>query len=116
VEGHGRRHPRCDCQHIPAREDMAGDLRTDPGAYFRSLPEKEQDRLFTADGAQAIRHGADVSQVVNARRGMYTAAGHSFTRTGARRGPRLMPEQIYLEARGNRAEAIRLLRFHGYLT
>jgi hypothetical protein len=28
---------------------------------------------------------------------------------------RLMPEQIYLEAAGDRAEAIRLLRLHSYL-
>jgi hypothetical protein len=28
---------------------------------------------------------------------------------------RLMPEQIYVEAGGNRHEAIRLLRVHGYI-
>ena len=31
------RHPRCDCRHIPATENIAGDLRTDLDAYFRLL-------------------------------------------------------------------------------
>jgi hypothetical protein len=115
-----RRHPQCDCQHIPAREDAAGDLRTDPKLYFESLSESEQNRVFTAAGAQAIRDGADMNQVVNARQGMYTAAGRKFTRysTGKRgvvRGTRLLPEQIYAEANGNRSEAVRLLRRFGYL-
>lgn len=64
-----QRHPRCDCRHIPASEDMAGDLRTDPVAYFRSLPPSQQDSVFTKAGAEAIRDGADLGQVVNARRG-----------------------------------------------
>lgn len=67
------RHPRCDCRHIPATEDTAGDLRTDPNAYFESLSPAEQDRIFTNAGANAIRDGADIGRVVNARRGMSTA-------------------------------------------
>lgn len=72
------RHPQCDCVHVPASEDVAGDLTTDPRAYFDSLSETEQTRYFTRDGARAIRDGADVSQVVNARRGalgLSTASG-----------------------------------------
>lgn len=69
-----QRHPRCDCRHIPASEDNAGDLRTDPRAYFDSLTPPEQDRIFTKAGAQAIRDGADMGQVVNARRGMAAAS------------------------------------------
>lgn len=114
------RHPRCDCIHIPATEDTAGDLRTDPRAYFDSLTEPEQRRMFTVAGAQAIRDGADLAQVVNARRGMYTAGGRRLTREGTRRRGarrvRLTPEQIYVEAHGDRDEAVRLLRLHGYLT
>jgi len=64
-----QRHPLCDCRHVPASEDTAGDLRTDPAAYFRSLDAVSQDRVFTKAGAQAIRDGADMNQVVNARRG-----------------------------------------------
>lgn len=68
-----QRHPRCDCRHIPASEAIAGDLTTSVDAYFESLPSAEQDRIFTANGAKAIRDGADINQVVNARRGMQRA-------------------------------------------
>lgn len=67
------RHPLCDCRHIPADESVAGDLTVDPAAYFDSLSRAEQDKTFTKSGAQAIRDGADIGQVVNARRGMTTA-------------------------------------------
>lgn len=125
-----QRHPRCDCRHIPAAESTAGDLTTDPRAYFDSLDAAEQERIFTKAGAQAIRDGADMAQVVNARRGMTTAqiGGRDvrFTREGVtRRGlarsrmgtkpVRIMPETIY-EVATDRADAIRLLRTNGYLT
>lgn len=134
------RHPLCDCVHIPAVEYLP-DVATDPQRYFDSLPEAEQNATFTRTGAQAIRDGADVAQVVNARRGMSKAAsgrrttervfgrdvyltregvtkrGVAGKRLGKRnKGVRLMPEQIYLEARGSRDEAVRLLRLHGYIT
>jgi hypothetical protein len=66
------RHPRCDCLHLPTT--IAADLTpaSDPEAYFRSLSRAEQDRTFTRSGAQAVRDGADLGQVVNARRGMTT--------------------------------------------
>jgi hypothetical protein len=72
------RHPRCDCTNVPI---SAGGRRgatplTDPKAYFRSLSEAEQARVFTIDGAKAIRDGADIGQIVNARRGMYTASAY----------------------------------------
>lgn len=120
-----QRHPRCDCFHVPARGEAAAKsegLMNDPREVFNSLTPAEQDRAYTKAGAQAIREGADMSQVVNARRGM-TAAGtttEGTTRRGlASRGlrgqPRLMPEAIY-QAAGDRAEALALLRRHGYLT
>lgn len=90
-----QRHPRCDCIHLPttlvARNQIRrGSLSSDrftpttrpggggrafinPQAYFNTLSRAEQDRIFTADGAQAIRDGADMASVINARRGMYTA-------------------------------------------
>jgi hypothetical protein len=132
------RHPSCDCIHIPTREDLAGDVRTDPRAAFDSLTPAEQDRIFTGAGARAIRDGADLAQVVNARRGMRTAsvygeqlqvtlegttrrgvAGRAMGPTGNRRSRlpvRLMPEAIYDLAGDNRADALRLLRRYGYLT
>lgn len=68
------RHPRCDCLHIPAPEADWEDLRVNPSRYFDSLARDEQDRAFTKSGAEAVRDGADIGQVVNARRGMVTAA------------------------------------------
>ncbi len=114
------RHPNCDCIHIPSTEDTAGDLRTDPMAAF----EADQIRGLSRAEQHAIRDGADINQVINARRGMYTAGHLRLTREGTtRRGiagarlqgtARLMPEQIYREAR-SRDDAVRLLRQHGYL-
>jgi hypothetical protein len=114
----------CDCVHVPSAEDVEGDVRTDPKAYFNSLSEEEQNATFTKAGAQAIRDGSDVSRVVNARRtkdSLYTAGGVQYTTEAAtRRGTgkrrRLTPESIYKIAGGDRDEAIRLLRLHGYIT
>jgi hypothetical protein len=119
------RHPQCDCRHIPTTENLAGDLTTDPQAYFDSLTPAEQDDTFGVAGAQAIRDGADMGRVVNARRngGVRKAqlfGKSAFTTTvgtgrGGRRGPRIMPETIYAIAGDDRAEAIRLLRVHGFI-
>jgi len=126
------RHPLCDCRHIPARESDAKDLTVNPDRYFRSLTVAEQDRIFTQAGAQAIRDGADINQVVNARRGMSTAQvggrevfvssdgttrfGVAYRgRTGRNMTQRLMPESIYEITGGDRDEAIRLLRLAGFI-
>lgn len=123
------RHPRCDCRHIPASENVAGDWTTSPETYFRSIDTVEQDRIFGVAGARAIRDGADIAQVVNARRGMYTAPqGLAATRSGtARRSAiarrrmaangdtvRLMPEAIYRIA-ADRTQAIELLARYGFV-
>lgn len=116
-----KRHPKCDCIGVPGRENTAGDIRTDPDAYFASLSPDDQDRIFGKAGAEAIRLGGDLNRVVNARRGIYTAAdGRKYTREvttrrGVGRKVRLMPEQILRDAR-DRDDALRLLRLHGYLT
>ncbi|MGY1773513.1 VG15 protein [Blastococcus sp. SYSU D00813] len=136
------RHEGCDCRHIPADEDHADDLRTSPDAYFRSLTEDEQNRAFGKNRAQAIRDGADLSQVVNSRSGVRTAqvygrplritsSGTSARgafgrqqrdlakRNGSRyrvsKTPRLTPESLYKIAK-NRDDAIRLLRYYAYIT
>ena len=111
-----QRHPHCDCRHIPASESVGDEMTVDAGAYFDSLSETEQNRIFTNDGAEAIRNGADPAQVVNARRGM-SRAGQSYTTAGRRvtgRGARMTPEGIRRVAT-SRDEYIRLLRDHGYL-
>jgi hypothetical protein len=120
------RHPQCACIHVPAGENVSGDKRTDPYKYFDSLSRAEQNKRFTKDGAQAIRDGADMNQVVNARRGMKTTVGGSKVTTEgtSKRGyyrslggpkQRIMPEEIYKRAT-SRDDAIRLLEQYGYIT
>lgn len=116
-----QRHELCDCTHIPAAENVAGDLTTNPKAAFEAMSEAEQNEAFGVNAAQAIRDGADMNRVVNAGRSTFTAGGKKFandstTRRGSGRAVRLTPEQIYLEADGDRGEAVRLLRLHRYLT
>ena len=134
-----RRHPRCDCVHVPTTRTEAASsegLVHDPYAYFESLSEAAQDKTFGKAQAQAIRDGADLFQVVNARRGMSYAGVSSdgsrrgqrvasdFTREGTTRralwgganpkGKRLTPDAIY--AQGLPREAtLDLLAKHGYL-
>jgi hypothetical protein len=64
-----RRHPHCDCRHIPAAEDRAEDWTTDP----RRALAAGQVRGLTRDQLRAIGDGADLGQVVNASRGTSTA-------------------------------------------
>lgn len=133
------RHPGCDCRHIPASEDTAEDVMTDPYEYFKSLSRAEQERVFTRDGAAAINDGSDIFQVVNARAGMYTSSGgskvtHSGTtrrgyygstqETRDRRGKerygvairqRMMPEEIYKRSNSH-AQTLAMLEQYGYIT
>lgn len=137
-----KRHPLCDCVHIPIAEATDDDVRLDPKKIFESMSAEQQDKVFTQAGAQAIRDGADMAKVVNARRraaGLTPAGGRGVrpedgrqrgrlqrvnvsgrdlfvTSEGSRRGrARLMPESIYELADGDRDEAIRLLKHHGYV-
>lgn len=118
-----RRHPRCDCRHIPSRENLAGDISTDPYATFESYTAAEQDKYFGKAGAQAIRDGADISQVVNSRRGM-SASGLMTTEGTSRRGNyrqmserdrRMTPQAIYDLNKGDRAAALKDLEKYGYV-
>lgn len=111
-----QRHPHCDCRHIPASESIGDDMAVNATEYFDSLSGAEQDRIFTIDGAEAIRNGADPAQVVNARRGM-SRAGQAYTTAGRRaigRGVRMTPEGIRRAATSH-DDYIRLLRDHGYV-
>ena len=62
-----QRHKRCQCYGEPATSARRG-RPTSPQSFFDGLSPAEQDRRFTKAGAQAIRDGADIYQVVNARR------------------------------------------------
>jgi hypothetical protein len=117
-----QRHPRCDCRHIPVDEDVSGEYRTDPDAYMRQIGPAERQRILGKAGAKAFDMGADLGQVVNARRGVSTAqvygrdvrvtregttkrglAGQRLGDLAKQRGdryrrsktPRLMPESIF---------------------
>ena len=123
------RHPRCDCTHVPTMvtdqaEAFAHGLIDDPYEAFKQMSEAEQNRVFAKAGAQAIRDGADIFQVVNARRHMaYRGAftNEGITRFGwagqlLRRGQRRpTPETIY-RLNPNREQAVEALRTYGYIT
>lgn len=140
-----RRHPRCDCRHIPVQHEtwaQAEGLVSDP---LRSIRSGQVTGLSAAERRAILDDGADAGQVINAQRGMYTAtaygrrlksttegttsravAGRTLgaTRQAApadgdryrrARTPRLRPEEIYRLAGDDRTEAIRLLTRFGYL-
>lgn len=123
------RHPRCDCTHVPTMvtdqaEAFAEGLIDDPYEAFTRMSEAEQNRVFTNAGAQAIRDGADMYQVVNARRGMkyrgaFTSEGtsrHGWAGQILRKGQkRMTPETIY-RLNPNREQAVEALRAQGYIT
>lgn len=136
-----KRHPSCRCFHLPGvaiyendalNEDASTtpDYRKSPKQIFEGMSRKGQDRAFGQANAQAIRDGADMGRVVNAtgskagmsttvtgpdgRRLKTTLVGTGRRRKDGRTPIRLVPEAIYLQAGDDRAEAIRLLRVHGY--
>jgi len=116
------RHPRCDCIHVQTTARAAAEsegLMHDPYEYFRSLPEAEQERVYGKAEAQAIRDGADIFQVVNARRGvkpggLITTEGTSKRGNFGRNGPRLTPEAIYAKGLG-REQTLTELERYGYI-
>jgi hypothetical protein len=103
------RHPRCDCIHVPAAEGNVDELRTNPRAYFDSLSRAEQDKTFTIAGAQAARDGADLSQIVNARRGAaglapaggrITAAEAQLLRSGRLQTTNVFGQDLFVTTEG----------------
>lgn len=111
------RHPRCQCSMTPAARDDAPGMTDSPMELFEGMTEEQQNRTFGRAGAQAIRDGADIYRVVNARQGLYTAqvGGRQVLATRALgRRLRVMPETIYRVAR-DREDALRLLRVHGFI-
>ncbi|MEW2034897.1 hypothetical protein AB0901_30900 [Streptomyces roseifaciens] len=115
-----------------------------PDELFRRMsPEEQRARLGDA-GVKALENGADLAQIVNARRGMATAATgrgpvQVTTEGTTRRGiggkaldsgfqksagqryeraseARLMPETILKLAGDDREHQIAMLKRHGYIT
>lgn len=116
-----QRHPKCDCVHVQTTQVHAAKtegLVHDPYEYFKSLSPEDQDKAYTKAGAQAVRDGGDIFQVVNSRRGMkpggITTAGTSRRGNFGRNGPRLTPEAIYGKGLSREATLAELERF-GYI-
>lgn len=118
------RHPRCDCTMRPVTYDQwaNGDVDNSPDALFRAMSTAEQNARFGVANAAALRAGADVARVVNARRGALRAAGRWRTATGGpagRRRSRLdrptAGQVITDHAGSSREELISALRRYGYV-
>ena len=120
------RHPRCDCQNVATGEAGSKGLTTDP--------RPDQITGLNTDERKALAEGADLNQVVNAKRG---ASGMTTTEGTTRRGvfggyirnadgsltrrakgsatpQRLTPAGIYRLA-SDRTEVLKLLKQYGYL-
>ncbi|MCK9597804.1 MAG: hypothetical protein M0R06_02110 [Sphaerochaeta sp.] len=64
-----KRHPGCDCYHIPSTKEAARDIATGPVDYLDSLDEQGRARaLGSYANARAYADGADPYQLVNAYR------------------------------------------------
>lgn len=146
------RHPKCDCQHWPVDSleaaEAAGLVTKPEVAFEKGLiggyvtlddgSKKWKPGLSVAD-TQAIRDGADIQEIVNARRGggrrpkgmtnaitaeifgrTVKATTEGTTRRSAWRKAhpklpiRLRPESIYEHAK-DREDVLRLLRLYGYI-
>jgi len=110
-----QRHPRCDCTHVPVTRSWAAPSPDE--LLSRMTPEQRVSALGKA-GAAAVAKGADMGQVVNARRGMSSAADRFTTEgTGPRGGKsRRMTPAALLDRYGDNPEQFRdALRANGYL-
>ncbi|MEU4967783.1 VG15 protein [Streptomyces smyrnaeus] len=138
------RHPNCDCLTVPLRRGEWAGVDGPEDLYGR-MSEAERRRVFTVAGAEALEAGADMGQVVNARRGMSEAhvhgrrlqvtsegttkrglygrrvrrAGGEFARTPGQRYMRAQTPRLTPEevfrVADDRAEQLRLLRRYGYI-
>ena len=117
------RHPRCDCTVAPRRPGDTWELPS-PTSLYEQMTPAQQRRSFGEAGMQAINEGADIAQVVNARRGMTTATRYGrevqATREGTtKRGVYGRQRAKFEKAAGvrfgtdtrarNRAKAVRLM-------
>jgi hypothetical protein len=90
-----KRHPRCDCVHIPVQDADNSSLAFDA----RSAIEAGQvTGLSKADTKAILEHGADPAQVVNAKSGMYDIGGFQATTAGTSRravaGARILAQGV----------------------
>lgn len=134
-----RRHPACDCELKPLDRADWEAVQT-PRQIYESMTPEQRRRVFGDAGSQALEQGADMNQVVNARRGMSDAgeatttegttvrghygrqlrrAGGAVDRGTGRYGTvaeqRLSPHEIFRRT-SDRDEQVALLRRYAYLT
>ncbi|WP_246150684.1 hypothetical protein [Streptomyces qinzhouensis] len=137
-----KRHPRCDCGVEPMT-DREWKASKGPEDLIREMTPEEQHKRLGAAGVKALEAGADLGQIVNARRGMATAQtsggpvrvttegttkrgigvkamGSEFQKVPTSRymrtvEARQMPETIFKRAGGNRELEIAMLKKHGYI-
>lgn len=134
-----QRHPNCDCSELPTKYPDS-EFKTNP---YELVEGGHVTGLSKAD-MRAYNDGADLNQLVNAKRGglrrVNFGPGRTVTITtegmtsrgiaGKRLGDlrkvegeryrrsgrmRLTPDAIYRAADGDRATALRLLKLHGYI-
>lgn len=140
-----QRHPNCDCQVLPL-SDAEWQATQTPEALYRSMDDEQRRKVFGIAGAEALSHGADLGQVVNARRGMSVAqlhgrgvqitsegttrrgvygrqlrkAGGDFTRYPGQRYSRAQTPRLtpaaILQVASSRSEQLSLLKRYGYVT
>lgn len=92
-----QRHPLCDCVHLPSGVAASRRLIRDPRDVYELMTPAQRSRAgFSLADQKAIDAGADINQVVNAKRAIpdgaggwqssvFTAGGKRYTREGTTR-------------------------------
>ncbi|MEU2992905.1 hypothetical protein ABZ772_21605 [Streptomyces griseoincarnatus] len=97
------RHPRCKCGMEPVTRDHTPDVPS-PKRLVDQMSEAQKRKTFGVAGAKALADGADLGQLVNARRGMQSASvlgGRAVTTSeGTVRGEFRRQEFRRLQAEG----------------
>ncbi|MEU5394523.1 hypothetical protein [Streptomyces tibetensis] len=97
------RHPRCNCGMEPVTREHRP-RPASPSELVAQMSEEQRRKTFGEAGAKAIADGADLGQLVNARRGMQSASvlgGRAITTTeGTVRGEFRRREFRRLQAAG----------------
>lgn len=103
-----KRHPGCDCIHVPTGENSPDDMTVDVDALF----ERGLVRDLSKADIEAYRDGADLASIVNLgrKRAGLREAGEVLVRDG-----RLTPAAIRNQAGNDRGRRLELLEENGYL-